>query len=118
MKKICLIIEDERPIADAQAMLLRKEFNVHHAADGEEGIQKALLLKPAVVILDLMLPKMHGYEVCRKIKEGLRETKVVMVTAKNQDRDEQAGMGLGADDYIMKPFEADELLHVVHQVLK
>ena len=118
MKKICLIIEDETSIANAQAMILRDEFIVHHAADGEEGIRKALRLKPAVVILDLMLPKVHGYEVCKRIKEELRETKVVMVTAKNQDRDEQAGMGLGADDYIMKPFEADELLHVVHQVLK
>ena len=119
MKKSVLIIEDEKHIAEAQSLILGEFYSVHHAPDGEKGIEMANRLKPHVVILDIMLPKMSGYEVCRKIRGNaeLNGTKIVMVTAKNQQIDEEEGMGIGADDYIMKPFEADELRHVVEQVL-
>ncbi|MBI2108530.1 response regulator [Candidatus Woesearchaeota archaeon] len=119
MKKSVLIIEDEKHIAEAQSLILGEFYRVHHAPDGEKGIEMANRLKPHVVILDIMLPKMSGYEVCRKIRGNaeLKGTKIVMVTAKNQQIDEEEGMGIGADDYIMKPFEADELRHVVEQVL-
>ena len=119
MKKSVLIIEDEKHIAEAQSLVLGEHYKVHHASDGAEGLEMAEKLKPNVVILDIMLPKMNGYEVCRKIRGNaeLKGTKIVMVTAKNQQIDENTGISIGADDYIMKPFEADELKHVVEQVL-
>ena len=120
MKKSVLIIEDDENIAKAEELILMNDFNVHVAKDGEEGLQKAKELKPDILVLDLMMPKMGGIEVCKRIREDeeIKDTKIVMVTAKNQQRDETKGMETGADDYIMKPFEADELIHVVNQVLK
>jgi DNA-binding response OmpR family regulator len=119
MKKSIVIVEDEQNIADAERLILEEHFDVHHAADGEEGLKKIMQIKPDVVLLDLMLPKMSGYSVCSSIRatKALNGTKVIMVTAKNQQRDEDLGMETGADDYIMKPFEAEELIHVVKQVL-
>ena len=101
-------------------MVLSNDFNVHLAHDGEHGLQKALELKPDLIILDLMLPKINGLELCAKFRgnPSLQHTKVVMVTAKDQPHDELKGLDYGANDYIMKPFEADELLHVVNQVMK
>jgi DNA-binding response OmpR family regulator len=120
MKKSVLIIEDDENIAKAEELILMSKFNVHIAKDGEEGLRKAEEVKPDLIVLDLMMPNIGGIEVCKKIREHeqLKGTKIVMVTAKDQRRDELKGMGVGADDYIMKPFEADELLHVVNQVLK
>jgi len=119
MKKNLVIIEDEENIARAQELILSDSFNVHVAKDGEEGLNKVREIKPELVILDLMLPKMNGIDVCKEIKNdvNLKNTKVVMVTAKNRPADELKGLDIGADDYIMKPFEADELKHVINQVL-
>ncbi|MBT4540506.1 response regulator [Candidatus Woesearchaeota archaeon] len=119
MKKSIVIVEDDINIAKAEALILQKDFNVHLAHDGETGHALVKEVKPDLVILDLMLPKLHGYEVCKKIKEDpeLVETKVIMVTAKNENKDEIQGLDIGADDYIMKPFEGTELKHVVNQVL-
>lgn len=118
MKRSVLIIEDEKNIAKAQELILKDEFNVSIAFDGEEGIKKARKLKPDLIILDLMLPKIGGLEVCRMLRNDreLANAKIIMVTAKNQSHDELRGMETGADDYIMKPFEPDELRHVVSQV--
>ncbi|MBU1975276.1 MAG: response regulator [Nanoarchaeota archaeon] len=115
-----LIIEDEEHIANAERMVLEGDFDVHIANDGKEGIEKAHELKPEVILLDIMLPGMNGFDICKKIRanKDLSETKIIMVTAKDQQKDELEGMGLGADDYIMKPFEPIELMHVVNQVLK
>lgn len=119
MKRTILIIEDEENIAKAQELILQDRFNIHIAKDGEEGLEKAKELKPDLIILDLMLPRIGGLELCKQIRADseLEGVKIVMVTAKNQSCDEVKGMGRGADDYIMKPFEADELKHVVDQVL-
>ena len=120
MKKNLLIIEDDENIARAQELILQDDFNIHIARDGEQGLKKAKNLKPDLIILDLILPKKGGLEVCKEIRNNaeIKDTKIVMVTAKNQSIDEVRGMDTGADDYIMKPFEADELKHVVNQVLK
>ena len=119
-KPIVLVVEDEISIAKAQELILSDRYQVHIAHDGETGLTKAKQLKPHVVVLDIMMPKMSGYDVCRQIRNdsGLSSTRIVMVTAKNQDKDEALAMDLGADDYIMKPFEPEELLHVINQVLK
>ncbi len=118
MKKTIVIAEDEKPIAEAQKLILGKEYAVHLAHDGETALQLIQRVRPDLVVLDLMLPKMGGVDICRQIRasQELRHTKVVMVTAKNTRQDELRGLGVGADDYIMKPFEPLELLHVVHQV--
>ena len=118
-KKDVLIIEDEPNIAKAEAIILKDYFNVHHAYDGEEGLKIARKVKPDLVILDLMLPKRGGYDVCFNIRQdrNLKDTKIIMLTAKTQDLDEDKGMLVGADDYIMKPFEPEELLHVIRQVM-
>lgn len=120
MKKTLLIVEDDENIANAQKLILQDQFkNIHIVKDGEIGLKKAKELKPDLIILDLMLPKMHGIDVCKSIRmdHEIGDSKIIMVTAKNQPMDEMRGMEIGADDYIMKPFEADELLHVVSQVL-
>lgn len=119
LKQTVLIVEDEISIAKAQELILSERYSVHLAHDGETGLAKAKELKPNIVVLDIMMPKLSGYEVCRAIRNdsSLNATKIVMVTAKNQDKDEALGMDLGADDYIMKPFEPEELLHVVSQAL-
>lgn len=118
MKKSLLIIEDEENIANAERIILEDEFDVHIAKDGMEGLRVAKELKPDIVVLDLMLPRMGGLDVCKKIKSNKElGSKVVMVTAKNQDTDELRGIEYGADDYIMKPFEPIELMHVIGQVL-
>lgn|SRR3989338_9478911 len=119
MKRDIVIIEDDLNIAKAQQLILQGEFNVHLAHDGEAGLKKVNQIKPALVVLDLMIPKKDGYNVCREIRANtsLKDIKVVMVTAKNNADDETKGLDLGADDYIMKPFEATELKHVIHQVL-
>ena len=120
MKKRALIIEDELNIANAETLILSDEYDVHHATDGDEGLRKAKEIKPHLIILDLMLPKRNGYDVCYHLRQekSLKGTKIVMVTAKNQSLDEDKGMFIGADDYIAKPFSPEELLHVVNQVMK
>ncbi|MBI5392383.1 response regulator [Candidatus Woesearchaeota archaeon] len=119
MKKDILIIEDDSNILRAEQLILQKSFTVHTASDGEEGLKKAKQVKPSLILLDVMIPKVDGFTVCRNIRldANLRNTKIIMVTAKNEDKDEAKGMELGADDYIMKPFEPEELLHVVNQIL-
>ena len=120
MKKSIVIIEDDVNIARAEELILQNNFDVHVAHDGEQGLNLIKEKKPDIVVLDLMLPKLHGFEVCKRIRQDsdITKTKIVMVTAKNEERDEARGMNLGADDYIMKPFEPIELMHVVNQVLK
>ena len=119
VRKTILIVEDDEHIASAQKIILEDNFNIHIASDGEEGLKQAKELKPDLIILDLMLPRIDGIQLCKSIRddEGLSATKIVMVTAKNKPIDEVKGMDTGADDYIMKPFEPDELKHVVNQIL-
>jgi len=118
-KKKVLIIEDEKNIALAEGMILGKNFKIHYANDGEVGLKLAEKVKPHLIILDLMLPKRGGHDICFSIRQNknLKDTKIVMVTAKTLSEDEEKGMFIGADDYIAKPFEPEELLHVVNQVL-
>ena len=120
MKKTVVIVEDEIPIAHAERLILEDEYAVHLAHDGEEAVKKINEVKPDLVVLDWMLPKMNGIEICKHIRsnKSLAHTKVVMVTAKNTPQDELRGMNTGADDFITKPFEPTELLHVTRQVLK
>ena len=108
-KKI-LIIEDEKPISDSIKFNLIKEgYGVETAYDGQEGLDKALSCDCDLVLLDIMLPIMSGFEVCKKIRET-SEMPIIMLTAKEEEADKVLGLELGADDYITKPFGMRELL--------
>ena len=105
MSKI-LIVEDEEAIADLERDYLELSgFTVEVATDGDIGLQKALNEDYDLLILDLMLPEVDGFEICREVREK-KDIPIIMVSAKKDDIDKIRGLGLGADDYIMKPFDA------------
>lgn len=109
MSKI-LIVEDEEAIADLEKDYLELSgFEVEIASDGTSGLKKALEEKFHLVILDLMLPGVDGFEICRQIRE-VKNIPIIMVSAKKDDIDKIRGLGLGADDYMTKPFSPSELV--------
>ncbi|MCU6686228.1 response regulator transcription factor [Dorea acetigenes] len=109
MSKI-LIVEDEVAIADLERDYLELSgFDVEVAKDGEAGLAEALRGDYNLVILDLMLPGVDGFEICRKVREE-KNTPIIMVSAKKDDIDKIRGLGLGADDYMTKPFSPSELV--------
>ena len=109
MSKI-LIIEDETAIADLEKDYLElSDFTVEICADGSEGLEKALREDIDLVVLDLMLPGEDGFAVCKKIREK-KDIPIIMVSAKKDDIDKIRGLGLGADDYMTKPFSPSELV--------
>jgi DNA-binding response OmpR family regulator len=113
-----LIIEDERDIAEVVASRLRSEgFATEICGDGVAGVERCSALRPDLVVLDLMLPGLDGIEVCRRIQQE-RRTPVVMLTAKDEETDVLVGLGVGADDYITKPFSPRELVARIHAVLR
>ncbi|HVF73850.1 MAG TPA: response regulator transcription factor [Acidimicrobiales bacterium] len=113
-----VVVEDERSIADAVAARLRSEgFRVEVADDGPSGVALCERLQPDLVVLDLMLPGFDGFEVCRRI-QAERHTPVLMLTARDTETDVLAGLGIGADDYVTKPFSPRELVARVHAVLR
>ena len=111
MDKRILIVEDEENIVDILAFNLKREgYETMEAMDGAAGLELALERDPDLILLDLMLPKMDGFEVCRRIREAGRTTPVIMLTAREEETDKVLGLELGADDYITKPFSMRELL--------
>ncbi|WP_075982823.1 response regulator transcription factor [Bacillus massilinigeriensis] len=109
MKKI-LIIEDDHSIAELQRDYLEAEgFQVHLEEDGEHGLQQALNGGYDLFILDLMLPIVNGFEICRQIRKE-QDVPIIFVSAKKEDVDKIRGFGLGADDYLVKPFSPSELV--------
>lgn len=111
MNKKILIVEDEKNIVDILSFNLSKEgYNTLEAYDGESGLQLALEQDPDLILLDLMLPKMNGFDVCRSVRDAGRATPIIMLTAREEETDKVLGLELGADDYITKPFSMRELL--------
>jgi two-component system alkaline phosphatase synthesis response regulator PhoP len=118
MKKI-LIVEDEKDmVAGLKFNLEARDYTVIAGYDGEEGYQKALEEQPDLVLLDLMLPKRNGYEVCKSLKQEIPELPIIILTAKSQEAEIVTGLELGADDYITKPFSVLELLARIKAVLR
>lgn len=110
MSKKVLIVDDEKNIVDIIAFNLKKEgYEVATAMDGEEGLSRVLELDPDLILLDVMMPKMDGYEVCRKVREK-KNTPIIMLTARAEEVDKVLGLELGADDYVTKPFGIRELM--------
>ena len=113
-----LIVEDDKNIADLLQMYLEKEgYAVTTAADGGQGLIKFRAIKPDLVLLDLMMPVMDGWSVCRAIRAE-SQTPVIMLTAKGETDDKVVGLKSGADDYITKPFEMKEVLARIEAVLR
>ena len=111
MSKRILIVEDEKNIIDIVSFNLSREgYDTMEALDGKTGLQLALEQDPDLILLDLMLPEMNGFDVCRSLREQGRTTPVIMLTAREEETDKVMGLELGADDYITKPFSMRELL--------
>ncbi|MFS0727131.1 response regulator transcription factor [Paenibacillus sp. 1P07SE] len=110
MEHRILVVDDEASIANAVAYALRREgYTVAVAHDGEDALRQTAEFKPRVLILDVMMPKLNGYEVCRKL-ENRQGLGIILLTVKNDIVDKILGLELGADDYMTKPFDLRELL--------
>ena len=113
-----LIVDDEPPIVDMLAYNLRRaNYEVIIARDGEEALTKALQEQPDLIILDLMLPRLDGLEVCRALRRE-RDVPIIMLTARDDEVDRVVGLEMGADDYVVKPFSVRELMARVKSVLR
>jgi CheY-like chemotaxis protein len=119
MAKI-LIAEDERDIRELITFTLRYAgHEVHQASNGEEALKMAKELIPELILMDVRMPKMTGYEACRhmKLDEKLKNIPVVFLSAKGQETEIQTGLEVGATDYILKPFAPDQLIKRVSEIL-
>ncbi len=113
-----LVVDDDPALSEVVGRYLERDgFSVTFADDGESGLAAALATLPDLVVLDLMLPRMDGIEVCRRIRE-VAPIAVVMLTARGEEEDRIAGLGIGADDYVTKPFSPAELVARVKAVLR
>lgn len=121
MAKRILIVDDERDLVDLlKARLEAQGFEVVTAYDGQEGLEKAKEEKPDLILLDVMMPKMDGYQVCRFLKfdEAFKQIPIIMLTARGQEQDQKKGMEVGADAYVIKPFDKEDLLKKIQACLK
>ncbi|MBI3297654.1 MAG: response regulator [Elusimicrobia bacterium] len=119
MKRI-LVVDDDRLILDMVCECLKKAgFSVESAETGVDGLAKAAGFKPDLVVLDLMMPDMHGFDVCQALRKDAAPDapKVLILTAKNYEIDRRAAQRLGAEAYVSKPFRVDELLETVNRLL-
>jgi DNA-binding response OmpR family regulator len=114
-----LVVEDDLSILTGLSMNLRFEgYEVLQAQDGRTGLARALDDRPDLVVLDLMLPELNGFEVLKELRRRGRDTPVVVLSAKGQETDKILGLNLGADDYVVKPFGLQELLARIKAVLR
>ena len=117
-KKILAVDDNPNNIAIVEE-LFSEHYDLRTAATGEEALEIALDFQPALILLDIMLPDMDGYEVCRRLREhsSLSQTNIIMVTAKGALEDKVTGYRVGANDYITKPFEEENILESVEYFL-
>ena len=115
-----LIVDDEPNIVLALELLMKKEgYEVHTVDDGERAVQAAKELRPDLILLDIMMPKMDGYEVCQSIRSDalLKDVSIIMLTAKGREVEREKGMALGADHYITKPLSTRQVVMKVREIL-
>ncbi|MBW4438061.1 MAG: response regulator transcription factor [Pleurocapsa minor GSE-CHR-MK-17-07R] len=118
MAETIMIVDDEQHIIDLASMYFEGEgFKIDSATDGKTALGKILADKPALVVLDLMLPGMDGWEVCRRVR-ATSDVPIIMLTARGEDIDRIVGLELGADDYLTKPFNPRELVARVKAILR
>lgn len=118
MNKKALIVEDDVNIAELLKIYLQKDgFETENAYDGQKALELFERFQPNIVLLDIMLPVMDGWQVCRELRKNT-QTPIIMLTAKGESMDKVSGLEMGADDYITKPFDPKELVARVHAVLR
>ena len=118
MSQKVLVVEDDNNIAELLRLYLQKDgFEVSHAADGGKAVEMAKEIQPDLVLLDIMLPVMDGWQVCREVRK-FSDKPIIMLTAKGETFDKVLGLELGADDYVVKPFDAKEVVARVKAVLR
>jgi len=120
-KETILVIEDERDIVEVLEYNFQREgYTVLSATNGEKGLDLARTKRPAVIVLDIMLPGLDGLEVAKRLRQdpNTREISIIMLTAKGEESDVILGLGVGADDYVVKPFKLKELIARVKAVLR
>lgn len=119
MREHILVIDDDEKITSMLRRSLAFEgYSVVTANNGAEGLRQMLALEPNLLILDVMMPQMDGWEVCRRVREGGSQVPIMMLTAKDEIADRVKGLDLGADDYLVKPFALEELLARVRSLLR
>ena len=118
MKRILVIEDEPQMLLGLRDNLELEGYEVATAGDGDEGLQKAASFNPDLVILDVMLPRKNGFDVCRELRARSNATPIVMLTARSAETDKVLGLELGADDYVTKPFSITELLARVRAVLR
>ena len=118
MSQKVLVVEDDNNIAELLRLYLQKDgFEVSHAADGGKAVEMAKEIQPDLVLLDIMLPVMDGWQVCRELRKTMKMP-IIMLTAKGETEDKVSGLEMGADDYLVKPFEMKELMARINAVLR
>ena len=117
-RKILIIEDDPALLRGLKDNFVAQGYEVHTADDGQKGLARLLREPPDLVLLDLMLPKVNGYEICRRARAGHLEMPIIMLTARGQEEDVVRGLELGADDYVTKPFSIRELLARVKAFLR
>lgn len=118
MNERILVVDDEKNICELLRLYLEKEgFEVDTAGDGVAAVERVREKRPSLVLLDIMMPKMDGWEACREIRK-LCDVPVIMLTAKGETFDKVMGLELGADDYVVKPFDAKEVIARIKAVLR
>jgi len=117
--ELILLVDDEPSIVQLARMYLEREgFRIESASNGEAALDKVARQHPALVVLDVMLPKLDGFEVCRRLRASQDPTAILMLTARDEDIDKILGLELGADDYLTKPFNPRELVARVKAILR
>lgn len=117
-EKIVVIDDDDKITSMLRRSLVFEGYSVFTANDGQEGLRQILEQNPNLIILDIMMPKIDGWEVCRRVRESGLEIPILMLTAKDEIADRVKGLDLGADDYLVKPFALEELLARVRVLLR
>lgn len=116
---LILLVDDEPSIIQLSQMYLEREgYRIESVGDGESALSAVERLRPALVVLDVMLPKLDGFEVCRRLRASDADTAIIMLTARDEDIDKILGLELGADDYLTKPFNPRELAARVKAILR
>ena len=117
--ELILLVDDEPSIIQLARMYFERDgFRIHEAMDGEAALEAVAKHHPALIVLDVMLPKLAGFEVCRKLRAGGDLTPIIMLTARDEDFDKILGLELGADDYLTKPFNPRELIARTKAILR
>ena len=117
--ELVLLVDDEPPILQLARMYLERDgFRVQDAADGEAALAAVNHAHPSLIVLDVMLPKLDGFEVCRRLRAANNDVPILMLTARDEDIDKILGLELGADDYLTKPFNPRELVARVRAILR